>query len=373
MCLAAFCRNHFVGLGEPELLNCVNATHFRSSNSQKISRPRRVAILYTTCGTALATASRQRRQAEDLSSNARLAQSALKSLGHAVLRVPFGRDVLELGTKLRAFRPDVVLNLAESPLSYYDMEPHAVAFLELLRIPYTGNGLLPLSLCKDKGLAKEVLVARGIATPRYCVCAQVPDRVPKLRFPLMVKPLRQDGSVGIDDTSVVDTLPALQRRVARVLKSQGHEALVEEFMGGREFHVAVLGNGDHAVPYQILPPSEYVYHSDRWRVCTFEAKWNERHPSYAAVEAVYPATISRVLYTALEKTAFACAAAFQLKGYARIDFRLDARGVPQVLEVNPNPDLVPGYGIARAAETGGWSYPALLEELLRCATARVLP
>ena len=330
----------------------------------------RVAVLYTRAADPRPGASSLVRVAENLAGNAEAILKSLRLDGCTVRGFDFGDDPVDISRALRQFQPDVVYNLAESPQACYEKEPHAAALLELLRLPYTGNGPVPLILSKDKARSKVLLRGNGIPTPAFCVCASIPKNVPALQFPLVVKPLRQDGSIGITEQSVVGNGRELRSAVAYVLESQRQEALVEEFVSGRELHVSVLGNGSAFDPFRILPPSEYIYHSDRWRVCTFEAKWDENHPSYAAVEAVYPAKVSRRLRGELERLTLACARIFELSGYARIDFRLDSAGVPQVLDINPNPDLAPGMGIARAAETDGMSYGGLVRELMRLALAK---
>src|SRR5262249_16780673 len=148
----------------------------------------------------------------------------------------------------------------------------------------------------------------------------------------------------------------LRRAVAHVLATCRQEALVEEFVGGREFNVSLLGNGRPTAPHRVLPPGEYLYHSDRWKVCTFEANWDEANPPYGGVEAICRAKLSRHLHDQLERMALACARIFDLCGYARIDIRLNGAGIPQVLDVNPNPDLAPRMGIARSAEVVGMDY-----------------
>jgi D-alanine-D-alanine ligase len=272
--------------------------------------------------------------------------------------------VAELSRNLKAYHPDIVFNLAEAPLDAYEKEPHAAALLELLCLPYTGNGPLALALCKNKARAKELLQAHVIATPRAEVFKRVPRRSPALQFPMVVKPLRQDGSLGISEESVVEDLNQL-RHAVRAVVEQKQDALAEEFVGGREFNVSILGNGTRGGPYRVLPPGEFLYHDARWRVCTFDAKWDEAHPSYTAVEAVCPAKLSHKLRRRLEELAIRCSQVFELAGYSRLDFRLDAAGEPHLLDVNPNPDVAPRMGIARAAETAGMSYPAFLDEILR--------
>jgi D-alanine-D-alanine ligase len=326
--------------------------------------PKRVFVLYTAAHHPAGTAE-QIRTAEDLTANATAVAEALRSLGHQVRCGEFGRDLGALIKELKAFRSDVVFNLAETPLDAYDKEPHAAALLELLGLPYTGNGPLALTTCKDKAVTKQILEAHSVPTPAATVCNRLPRALPPLTFPLVVKPLRQDGSMGITDQSVVENLAELRRAVRYVLKTERQEALVEEFLSGREFNVSILGNGTDQAPYHVFPPGEYVYHSPRWRVCTFEAKWDESHPSYAAVEGVYPAKLAASLRRTLERRTMECARALKLSGYTRVDFRLGSDGVAQVLDVNPNPDIAPGMGMARSAATAGLSYAQFVEGILR--------
>lgn len=326
----------------------------------------RIAVLYTTVDYALAE---QLRETVDLAETATSVADALRSLGHSVRGLTLGGDAIKLATELKAFAPDIVFNLAERPLDCYQKEPHAAALLELLNIPYTGNGPLALALCKDKAVTKQILLAHGVPTPRFRVFSRAPHRTAGLAFPLMVKPLTEDGSLGIAEESIVTDRKELRQRVAFLRKEQAQDALVEEFVGGREFSVTVLGNGTSEAPYRVLPPGELVYHSDRWRVCTFEAKWDEAHPSYAAVEACYPAKLSGKLRRALERLTLDCARIFDLSGYARIDIRLNGHSEPCVLEINPNPNLSPGAGIARTAESAGMTYAGFLQEIVRLGLA----
>jgi D-alanine-D-alanine ligase len=337
----------------------------RSSGSGRLQ----IAVLYTSVP-AVDGPSCLVRDSADLSSTARDVSHALRSLGHQVKEIDFGTDARKLITQLSRAAPQIVVNLAEQPLLSYDKEPHAATLLELLGLPYTGNGPAALSLCKNKAHAKQIMLGHGVPTPRFYVVDS--SRVPRngLTFPLVVKPLLEDGSLGINDESVVTDRPALRRCVANVLRAHRQHVLVEEFASGREFNVVVLGNGTAADPYRALPPGEYVYHSQQWRVCTFLAKWDASHPSYAAVEAQYPAKIPPALSERLKSHAIACARIFELSGYARIDLRLDASGSPQVLEVNPNPDLSPDAGTARTGRVAGMSYPGFLQEIVRLGLAR---
>jgi D-alanine-D-alanine ligase len=331
------------------------------------ARAARVAVLFTSVESALSDVREELRESMDLALNASAVAGALLAAGFDARPVPFGSDPAALCAALRGY--DAVFNLSEGPLDCPQKEPHGAALLELLRLPYTGNGPVALSLCNDKALAKSIVAGAGIATPAHRLYDAPPRGKSGLRFPVIVKPAREDGSSGITEDSVVESEAALRRRVAHVVEAFRQEALAEEFVGGREFNVAVLGNGTPADPHRALPPGELAYDDPAWRVCSYESKWDPAHPAYDAIRPVVPARIPAALRRRLRQAALACAARFGLRGYARVDFRLDAAGVPNVLEVNPNPDIAPDAGMARAAAAAGLPYPALLAEIVRLGVA----
>ncbi len=330
-------------------------------------RPHNLAVLYTSVAAALEDVREELRESMDLAINASSVAGALVSAGFDAHPVPFGTDPAALCLALRGY--DAVFNLSEGPLDCPQKEPHGAALLELLRLPYTGNGPATLAQCNDKPLAKALIAGAGIATPRHRIYSCVPRGKSGLCFPVIVKPAREDGSSGIDESSVVESEAGLRKRVAHVVDRFRQEALAEEFVGGREFNVALIGNGTAADPYRALPPGELAYDDPAWRVCSYESKWDPEHPSYEAIRPVVPAKIPASLRRRLQSSALACASLFNLRGYARVDFRLDADGVPHVLEVNPNPDISPDAGMARAARADGLSYPALIAEIVRLGVA----
>jgi len=331
---------------------------------------RRAAVLYTPVEASLAGVEGRAREEMDLAVSARAVAEALGDGGVEACVIPFPDDVAALAARLREVRAEAVFNLCECPMNSAQKEAHGAALLELLQLPYTGNGPFPLAVCNDKPLAKRLLLSHGIDTPPYRVYDTLPLAPSGLRLPAIVKPAREDGSAGITEASVVEDEAALAARVGEVLARYRQEALVEEFVPGREFNVAVLGNGTPADPYRVLPPSELVYRNPRWRICSFESKWDPGHPAYREVTPECPARIPDLLRRRLETLAIACARVFSLCGYARIDVRAGRNGELHVLEVNPNPDISPNAGLARAARAEGLSYPDLVLEILRLGLAR---
>ena len=329
----------------------------------------RVAVLYTSVFEALKDVEEGVREDMDLAINARAVTETLRSAGYDAWTLMFGKDPGQLVSELRSSGADAVFNLSECPDLSPEKELHACALLELLRLPYTGNGPLALGVCNSKALAKQVMIANGIPTPRFRLFAGDPAGEPGLSYPLVVKPANEDGSAGITEDSVVTDLAGLRRQVKWLREGFRQDSLVEEFVDGREFNVGVLGNGTAADPFRSLPPAELVYRNPRWRLCTYESKWISTHPSYAEIAPVCPANASPEIGARLSEITLACARIFGLTGYARVDFRMNSKGELFVLEVNPNPDISPDAGMARAARAAGIPYTDLIIEILRLGLA----
>ncbi len=329
----------------------------------------RVAVLYTSVFEALKDVKEEVREDMDLAINARSVTEALRSAGHDAWTHLFGKDPGELVSGLRSSGAEAVFNLSECPNLSPEKELHACALLELLGLPYTGNGPLALGVCNGKALAKQLMIANGIPTPRFRLYTRDPAGEPGLSYPLIVKPANEDGSAGITEDSVVADLAGLRRQVRWLREGFRQDSLVEEFVDGREFNVGVLGNGTAADPHRPLPPAELVYRNPRWRLCTYESKWNAAHPSYVEIAPVCPADATPDTTARLSEITLACARIFGLAGYARVDFRMNSNGELFVLEVNPNPDISPDAGMARAARAAGLPYLELIAEILRLGLA----
>ncbi len=253
---------------------------------------------------------------------------------------------------LKRLRPDVVFNLCESIEGDPRREAEAVETVRTMGFPITGNPARALRTALDKTRAKAVLRRAGLRVPRACIPGTGP-----LRFPAIVKPRREDASIGIDRRSVVRTWPEARRQIAH-LKS---EAVVEEYVDGREFNVSVLGG-------EVLAISEIDFSrlpAGVPRIVTYDGKWRPRSADYRGTEPVCPAHVTEPLAGRLRRTARRAYRALGCRGPARVDMRADARNSVVVLEVNPNPDLAPDAGFARAARARGWSYDELIDRILR--------
>lgn len=288
---------------------------------------------------------------------------ALRELGHDVARLGGGRRFVE---RLLAAPPDLVFNIAEGAGSR-SREAHVPAVCEMLRVPCTHSDPLTLALTLDKALAKRVADSCGVATPAFEVVERVADvGAVRLAFPLMVKPTCEGSSMGIRRHSRVTDAAGLRREVTRIVDDYRQPALVEEFCAGPEFTVGVLGEGTSA---RVIGVMEIVPRKARGEefVYSLEVKrdW-ENEVEYHVPPRREPSVLGAIAHCAL--------AAFRALGcrdVSRVDVRLDARGTPCFLEVNPLPGLNPVTGdLCILSARSGLPYTALIEAIVRGAATR---
>ena len=296
-------------------------------------------------------------------------EQALRARGAQVAVVAVVRDPSQLAAALAEAPPDLVVNLCESLGGDPRGEMLVPGLLDLLAVPYTGSGPLALALALHKHVAKDLLRARGVPTPAYRLVARPGDwDEVELPFPLIVKPAREDASIGIDRLSVVHGRQALAAACERVLLGYHQPALVEAYVEGRELNVSLLG----AAPAQVLPLAEIDFSqlaADHPRIVTYACKWDESAPEFHATPAV-PCALPAELAERVSATARAAFEALECRDYARVDMRLSPDGTPYVIEVNPNCDLSPGAGFARAAKAAGLEHPDLVWRLVEIALDR---
>ncbi|MFQ5735383.1 MAG: D-alanine--D-alanine ligase [Thermodesulfobacteriota bacterium] len=241
--------------------------------------------------------------------------------------------------KLRASRPTMVLNMAEG-LRGQSRESQMPAIMEMLRIPYTGSSPLALSLCLNKARAKEMLAHYGIPTARFLVAQRGDAGIERfLAFPMVVKPLCEGSGRGVGDDSIVRGPEELRRRVDRVVGEYGQPALVEEYLEGREFTVALLGNGESTrtlpiveINYSALPEGVNPIYSNETRSVL-------HGPGAPPDGFTCPAGVNDRLGSAIETVAKDAFRALEVRDWCRIDVRLDAAGVPHVIELDPLPGI----------------------------------
>lgn len=300
--------------------------------------------------------------------------AALEAEGHAVEAVGVDRsDLFAVMTRLAGARDEtVVFNLCEGLEGEARHEPTVAGLLDLHGVRYTGNPAPVLTCALDKRITKAILFAAGIPTPGAQVFRAVPrpEVVRDMAFPVVVKPLREDASLGVTRESFVTDAETLCRRVAHVLETFHQPALAEVYLEGREFNVAVVGSGAKA---KVLPVAEICfegYAKGEPRLVTHEGKWAAGSEDDRRTVPRCPAEVGENLKVKLETVALASYRALECRDYARLDLRLDGRGRPQVLEVNPNPDISRSAGLARAVLASGDRYEAFLDRLVEGAWTR---
>lgn len=292
------------------------------------------------------------------------ANKALDELEYPAFRVPLTPPLEQVRMSLKELKADIVFNLFEG----FDGQPGTEAIvadmLSDLGLPYTGCPGKVLALALDKAKTKAKLEASGIATPRGQVLS--PETVSQfhLAFPCIVKPSGEDASHGLSEESVVSDFAALAKQVTLVSNRFGGEALVEEFMSGREFNATVMGN----TRFTVLPVSEIVYSLPAGvpPVLTFAAKWEPESPYFEGTKAVCPALIEDSQREHISTTALSAYKALGCRGYARVDMRYNGEGQLNVIEVNPNPDISPDTGAARQAKVA-MLYNEFIEKIVLLA------
>jgi D-alanine-D-alanine ligase len=295
---------------------------------------------------------------------------ALRKAGHTVQPLGVLDSLTELRTAVLEWRPDVVFNLLEEFNGIVTYDQHVVAFLELLRQPYTGCNPRGLLLARDKVLCKQLLAFHRIPSPQFAVFRRgerfhLPRR---LRLPLFVKSATEDASLGIAQASVVDDAQKLRERVQFMHEQIKSDALVEEYIEGRELYVGVLGNER----LSRLPVWEMEFGSlpdSLPAIATRKVKWDRAYQQKYGITTREARELPPLLLARIDRMARRIYRALHLSGYARIDFRLRADGSLFVLEANPNPNLEKAEDFAASAQAAGVGYGKLLDRIMRLGVA----
>jgi len=274
--------------------------------------------------------------------------------------------------QIRAEKPDVVFNLCDDGFrNDYNLEPHVAAMLDILNVPYTGNNYFTIALCQNKARAKDILTYNGILTPKFQVFTSAERKVDQeLKYPLIVKPIREDGSVGIRERSVVNNEEQLKEEVNHIVNFYKQEALVEEFIEGKEFTISLIGNRRPIV----LPVGEVDFSGmpeHLPKIVSYRAKWIKQSIAYKNTPTICPANIDEKMSKSIEEIARKCYKIFGCRGYARIDFRYEEKEKKlYVLEINPNPDISEELDTAKAAIAAGMTYLDLIKKIIDFAIER---
>jgi D-alanine-D-alanine ligase len=304
----------------------------------------------------------------DVQSVAVAVAQALEATGTEVERIAVDGDLTAMRAQLQAAAPDCVFNLCESISGDARLESAMPLIVELLGFPITGSSAEVLSCALYKDRVKEVLRSAGVPTPDACLLRRADDPC-DLAFPVIAKPVREDGSVGIASTSVVHDLASLRKIAAQLIHTYRQPCLVEQYIDGRELNVALLGFPSS----RVLPLSEIDFSllpEGAPRIVSYDAKWTSDSPEYLGTQPVLHPAMPPAVAARVRRVALDAFRAVGLRDYGRVDIRLSAAGVPYVVDVNPNCDLSPTAGMARAAAAVGIDYGALVRLIVRYALRR---
>jgi D-alanine-D-alanine ligase len=291
--------------------------------------------------------------------------ATLRAMGHDARPLGVGSDLGVIAREVESFKPDLAFNLLEEFAGVGVYDSHVASYLEMLGLPYTGCNPRGLMLAHNKAISKMICRYHRIPVPRFHVfpVGRRVRRPKRLAFPLFVKSLTEEGSIGISQASIVRDDEQLAQRVAFVHRTVRTDAIAEQYIAGREFYIGVIGNQR----LQTFPLWELVFkklRDDAPRIATARIKWDNQYRKQIGIDTG-PATdvddATRDEAARLAKRAFR---SLQLSGYARMDLRLSDAGKLYLLEANPNPEIAYGEDLAESAHHAGYDYEALLHKLI---------
>src|SRR3954464_7002889 len=294
---------------------------------------------------------------------------ALTKLGHEPVMYELDGTLKSL-TGLARVECDLVFNLCESFADDDTADFKIAGYLELIGKKYTGSGTHGLMLAQDKAIAKKIFAFHGIHTPVFAKSYRGRlDFSHDLQFPVIVKPAREDGSIGIEFSAVVSSIRELMERMDWLHANFDSPVLIEEYIDGREMYVGVMGNDNPAaLPVIELDLSKLPEGTPR--IAAAEVKWGKGTKAYRDTKSAIPTDLPDETVTTLQQTALAAYQALELRDYGRVDMRLQPDGRVRVMEVNPSPWLSSRDELAMAARKAGRTFQQLVEEILELATAR---
>jgi len=310
---------------------------------------------------------RPRRKAPD--EDVQEVYESLKKVGHNPIFLRLDGSAQSL-IELSQSETDLIFNLVESFGGDDKLDTNVAGYLELLGRRFTGAGSHGLYLAQDKALAKKIFAFHGIHTPYFTtVYRGRTEHSHDIQFPVIVKPAREDGSIGIHFGAVCGSIKELMDRIDYIHAHFDSPALIEEYIEGRELYVGVLGN-EHAEALPAVELDLSQLPEGTPKIAGTEVKWEEDTEAYKKTKPFFPEDLSEELTAQLKDKAIQAYQALQLRDYGRIDFRLATDGTLHVLEVNPNPYLLPTAEFSMAAKKSGRSYVDLIGEIVDLAMTR---
>jgi D-alanine-D-alanine ligase len=297
-------------------------------------------------------------------------KNALELGGHDATLVEADENAYE---KLKDLKPEFVFNVAEG---YYgaSRESQIPAMLEMLNIPFTGSDSITIGICHDKSRCKEILSYYKITNSKFFI-SNIQFDNNNLEFPKFVKPLHEGSSKGIYNSSLANNLNELNSEIARIKECYNQPALIEDFISGKEFTVAMLGNGENVRTLPIVEVNLDFVPDGFNKIYSYEVKWFFDTRENQLDIFTCPAKISKELYRQIEKVCKDAYKVLRIRDWARIDVRLDKNNIPNIIEINPLPGILPdprdNSCYPKAAKHAGMDYNAMINAVLNEAVNRV--
>ncbi len=297
-------------------------------------------------------------------------KTALLKLGHEVRVVGVYDDVAPIRTTIEEWKPHIAFNLIEDFAGQSAFDYYVVSYLEMLNMPYTGSNPRGLLLARDKALSKKLLTYHRIHVPQFAVFPKGRKIKPSrnLPYPMIVKSLTEEGSVGIAQASYVENEDQLRERVELIHDRTDGDAIAEQYIDGRELYATVIGNAK----LEVFPIRELVFKKvDEGlpKMATYKVKWDLEYRERWGIDYQFARNLPAGLSEQLPKLCKRIYRILELSGYARLDLRLDSENRVYVLEANPNPAIASNEDCAWAAEKAGLSYPQFIQRIVNLGLA----
>ena len=298
--------------------------------------------------------------------------AALGKLGHTTEHLAIFDDLDLVRQKPQSFEPDVIFNLADQFKNNRAFDQNIVSFLEMHGLPFTGCGSTGLTLCKHKGISKKILGYHRIRVPDFVTIARGKRvaRPRRLKFPILVKPLKEEASYGISQASFVETDEQFKERVQFIHEKYDHDVIAEEYIAGRELYVSVLGNQR----LEAFPIRELVFKEvppDEPKIATYKAKWDEEYRKRWGLQNQFAEGLDPAIAWNIQQTCKRIYRLLTIDGYARLDLRLTPANEVYFIEANPNPILAEDEDFAQSALKANLPYPELIDRIVRLGLTTV--
>jgi D-alanine-D-alanine ligase len=297
-------------------------------------------------------------------------KNAIEIAGHEVILIEADENAFE---KLKTERPDIVFNMAEGH-GGSARESYIPSILEMLEIPYTASDPITIGICHDKSRCKEILSFYKVPTPEFFITDSTLNGYPKVKYPVFVKPLHEGSSKGIYNSCVAKNRNELNSEITRIKHDYNQPSIIEDFLEGKEFTVAVIGNGENTTVLPIVEINLSCAPEGFNKIYSYEVKWFFDTRENKLDIFTCPAEISEKLTKKIEKIVVDAYKALRIRDWARFDVRCDSKENPYIIEVNPLPGILPNPDdnscFPKAARAVGVDYDTLIQKILNLAIER---